>query len=125
MRLITAIILLVFFASPALATDNWTTTDKYMQVGVTVLTVIDWMQTRAIAMTRDDGYWEAINPILGNDPSTGRVDNYFACSVVVKGLISHFLPRKWRGRWQGWCLGISTAFIVHNERIGVRINKAF
>ena len=106
--------------------DPWTKRDTMLQGAVTGLTLVDWLQTRAIAKQPEK--YKEIGPAswcIGRHPSTGQVDFYFGCSVVSKALITHLLPRKYRLSWQSLCMGSSMAFIINNENIGISIGKAF
>lgn len=105
---------------------EWSKKDKTLQVGVTALTLVDWMQTRAAAK-EPDRHCE-IGPaswVIGEHPSVEQVDLYFPCSIIIKGLITHVLSPSYRAWWQSFCMGMSTSFIIHNHSIGLRVEKAF
>lgn len=116
-------LIILLYCPPAHGADKWTQEDKALQVGVTVLTAVDWLQTRAIAKNPDK-HWE-FNPLLGEHPNVRRVDRYFFCSVIIKNLVTHILPQEWRKAWQGFCIGASSALIVGNDSVGISISKAF
>jgi len=102
--------------------------------------LLDWGQTRTIAMERTQGYtwsnpdgsggtiyggkpkYTEINPILGDHPSVGRVNRYFAASLVINNAVYFLLPEKWRNYY---ALGVGTieaGFVLHNNFAGVRIS---
>lgn len=83
------------------------------------LTIADWSQTRYIA--RHPEYHE-VNPILGEHPSTGKVDKYFAASLLVKNGVFFALPEKYRFYWAGAQIGISAGLIAHNNSIGIKFD---
>ena len=72
-------LLLLLFISPAYA-DEWTTNDTYREITYQGLAAIDWLQTRNIA--KNPNYYEQ-NPILGEYPSVGKVNAYFAITGIV------------------------------------------
>ena len=98
---------------------TWTKGD-YIREGVKLaVQVIDWRQTRRIA-EQPDKYYE-MNPILGDHPSVGRVNTYFALSTVGNILITHAIPHPYRQWWQYLSIGASTACIWNNYNIGLKI----
>lgn len=60
----------------------------------TVVLACDWGQTRSHAA----GGWEGtqeMNPIMGTNPSPGRVDAMFATSATVNTALFAALPKRW------------------------------
>lgn len=106
---------------PSLAFGEWTTADSVRQGVFTGLTMIDWAQTRYIAKHSPVEVQEG-NPILGKTPSLGRVNNYFAVSIVGHAAISYVLPRPWREGWQYVWIGIEGERIHHNYAMGVKLS---
>lgn len=100
--------------------DPWTKEQIVIQGVVTGLNVIDWGQTLDIA-GKPDKYCE-INPIIGEHPSKGRVNCYFATSIIVKILITYVIPSKYRKYWLGCNIAMSGYLVHKNYRIGLRIN---
>lgn len=120
-KLITVCIVCVFLSSCATFNpDPWTKDQVIMQGIVSSLNVIDWGQTLDIT-ERHDEYYE-INPMLGKHPDRGEVNRYFACSMVLKVLITHLLPSKYRAYWLGGNILISGYLVDHNYRVGLRVN---
>jgi hypothetical protein len=119
------------------ASAHWTTADTVRQGAVVALQVADWRQTRTIATemipayTVDQGggasttynaryrYCEQ-NPILGEHPTGGQVNTYFAASILGNALISYLLPPEWRAGWQYVSIGFQAVYVVNNFNAGIR-----
>jgi len=114
--------LLIIICLPisAQAADKWTKAEIGLQTLSTSLQIIDWGQTLDIA-DKPDQYSE-INPIVGEHPSRGRVNTYFAVSVLSNILIAHLLPSTWRKVWLGSRIAVSGYLINKSYGIGLRIN---
>lgn len=95
--------------------SEWTREDTARQVAWSILTLADRLQTLDIA--RDPRCYE-INPLLGRHPSDGRINSYFAASLIAKALVSSWLPAPWRERWQGLGVSSSAYLIGHNDSVG-------
>lgn len=111
--------LLLLLPSLCFAGD-WSREDTYRQSALTGLLIADWAQTRYIAKHSNTFY--ETNTVLGKYPSVGRVDNYFALSIVAHAAISTVLPNAWRQGWQYVWIGIELEKVAHNHSIGVRMN---
>jgi len=111
-------IALLFFASAAHA-DDWTRADTYRQSSVTALFVADWAQTKYL-ITRNGRHEK--NIFLGEHPSAGQVNAYFAASAVGHAAISAILPRDWRDGWQYVWIGIEFGATVRNHRMGIKMD---
>ena len=79
MKYILALVLLISNAAHA-DFDTWSPTDKGLFVANTVVTVIDWGQTRYISKHPEQ--YREMNPWLGPHPSTQNVDLFFVASLV-------------------------------------------
>jgi hypothetical protein len=99
--------------------SEWTAADVARQVAVQTLLAVDWSQT--ITTSRDPGLTE-VNPILGEYPSSGRVDKYFAAWMVAHPLISHILPATMRRHWQHAALVVQAGAVGNNINLGIRMN---
>lgn len=103
--------------------DPWTGTDTVLQATYTALHVMDWSQALHIARnpkTHTEG-----NKVLGEHPSTGRVNAYFATTLALQTIIPMKLNKPWRNIWQGTWI-INQYFIVqHNRRAGLGITLHF
>ena len=76
------------------ATGGWTKADTARQAAFVTVTAMDWMQTRQIAQNPDK--YRELNPILGEHPSTGEVDVYFAAAIAAHTGIAMALPPDYR-----------------------------
>lgn len=99
--------------------DPWTKQDTYWQLGVLVTQIIDWGQTREIAVNPE--YYET-NPILGKHPTLQEVDRYFIACIAGNYLIAKALPNNWRRKWQIGSMLFQTYFITNNYRFGLKIS---
>ena len=122
------------------AAGSWSAADTARQVAVTGLMVMDWAQTRTIARSYSagaapsgpyaayqrtappTGYYET-NPFLGQHPSVGEVDNYFAAAIIAHAAISYVLPPgAWRQAWQYISIGVELDKTEHNYELGIRMS---
>ena len=106
-------------AQTALA-QNWSTQDKSLFVTSSALLVVDWAQTRHIA--RNPQLFYEKNPILGEHPSLGRVNTYFATVLVANYFITDALSPKWRTAYQAGLIGVELVVIGNNKRIGIKMD---
>jgi len=81
----------------------------------------DWGQTRYIAH-HPDQYYEAFNPILGNHPSTRKVDAWFLGALAVNNGIMIVLPKKHRPYYAGAVTAVETYFVISNNQIGIKVD---
>ena len=118
--------MLLFTPITAIA-DEWTKEDTARQITFTLVTCVDWLQTKEIA--RNPKYREG-NPFLGPNPSQKKVDTYIAGAIVGHALISYLLPTKAevfsykinpRAIWQYFWIGVEAGASFHNYNAGVRI----
>ena len=118
------------------ASSEWTRGDTYRQTAIIALQGIDWSQTRRIATEQDPQYVDLgggasvsyaqpryrhveTNPILGDHPTRGQVDAYFAASIAGNALVSFLLPPKYRAPWQYLSIGFQGAYVVVNFGQGI------
>ena len=99
--------------------DPWTKSQAIAQGAVTLLSVIDWGQSLDIADNPDQ--YREINPALGDHPDRGRVNLYFACSILIKAVVTWLLPSKWRKYWLGGNIAASGYLVEHNQSIGLEV----
>lgn len=100
--------------------SDWDRTDSALLATQLTLTAIDWGQTRIIA--RNPDLWYERNPFLGEHPSVGRVDKYFAVTFLVTTGISIALPQKYRRWYLGSMIVYEAAFVFHNQQLGIRVD---
>jgi hypothetical protein len=99
---------------------DWDRTD-YVLLGAALTTIaIDWGQTRYIA--RHPQTYHEINPILGKHPSVGKVDRYFAASMLGTVGIAMVLPTTYRKYWLGGVAVFELGFIIHNKNLGIKVD---
>jgi hypothetical protein len=81
--------------------------------------VADWGQTRYVAT--HPTYHEAFNPILGDHPSTRKVDAWFLGALVANNGIMVTLPKKYRPYYAGTVTATETYFVISNNQIGIKV----
>ena len=120
MKKITLIFVFLFFHSIAIAAEDnrWTGKDTAWQTAYTVLHIADWGQTRYIA--KHPERFNERNAILGDHPSTRKVDAYFATTLVAHTAISYVLPVKYRRVWQAVTIAVEGNAVAHNMKIGIK-----
>jgi hypothetical protein len=107
--------------------EGWTRADTTRQAALTALLVADWVQTRSAVkhpLTKIDGIvmlQVENNPFLGEHPSIGRVNNYFAASIIGHALIGAVLPADWRSGWQYVWIGIQSQTVYRNYQVGLKM----
>ena len=63
-----------------------------------------------------------VNPMLGHYPTQRKIDNYFLASAILHPTLTGFVPLKYRGYWQYGGIVLEAAVIIHNKRIGLKID---
>lgn len=106
----------LFISTPAFA---WSDGDTKREAVYLTLHTMDWLQTREIA--RNPARWYETNSILGEQPSIGRVNNYFALTGLAHILVSKALNPKYRKVFQYVTIGIEGGVVVHNYSIGIEV----
>lgn len=100
--------------------DEWGTTDKALATAAVVLTVADWAQTRTIAQS-PDRYYET-NPILGQHPTVGSVNAYFAGALIGGAVLAYTLPATPRRWFLGGAAALELAVVGRNAHLGIRMS---
>lgn len=96
----------------------WSSEDKIRQALALSLLGADWAQTRTIA--KNPQQYHETNPILGEHPSSGRVNNYFAASALGHTLLMNALPPKWRKWGQYGLIGLEAPTVGKNKfQVGI------
>jgi hypothetical protein len=101
-------------------TSEWTALDYSLAGGAATLMALDWAQTRYAA--RNPTRFKERNPIMGDHPSTGDVDKYFALASLLTAGITYILPRRERQLFLGAVLVVETSAVANNYRIGVKVD---
>lgn len=108
---------LVWLVPAICAAEEWTAVDRSLYGASVVLGVVDWAQTRTIA-ANPDRYHEN-NSVLGEHPSKGRVDAYFAVSAVVVYLVTDYLPSDLRKVFLSGAVALEVKCVSHNYQLGI------
>ena len=120
-----AILLFVMlaFSSAAIGAEEWFgSLNRNEIIAETVfvgLAVLDWNQTLQIAK-HPDRYSET-NPVIGNHPSTERVNLLMPAGIALHALVTYALPRKYRPFWQYVWIGEETACVYQNWKSGLTV----
>lgn len=101
------------------AGDAWSEDQLRMGAALAAVTVVDWAQTRHIADNPDR--FHETNPIMGRHPSIGRVDRYFATSILVGAVVLDALPSEYRDYALKAGLVLEVLVVSNNARIGVGV----
>lgn len=112
------VVLALLLTIPAIA-QGWTKEDTIRESAVVAITVADWGQTLSIADHPDT--LREYNPILGDHPSRGQVNLYFAGGIALHYLIARMLPPSWRHGFQYVTLGWEGAIVSHNFHVGIQV----
>lgn len=110
-----AAVLLMMFSTSACA--EWTSADTKRQAIFTGVLALDWAQTRHIARNPDE--FREINTVIGDHPTPGRVDGYFASSALVHFGISYLIPDRYRRVWQNVSIGFEAGVVARNVNLGI------
>jgi hypothetical protein len=100
--------------------SSWTTLDYSLAGGAATMMMIDWAQTRYAA--RNPHRYSERNPMMGEHPSTARVDQYFALASLLMVGATYVLPRRERRLFLSGVLVVETSAVVNNYQIGVKID---
>jgi hypothetical protein len=112
------IIILLICSTSAMAGEYWSNEEIALEVTYITLQFVDYKQTHAIAAS--ENYFET-NPFLGENPSKGDIDAYFAATTVAHMVIAHALPQKYRRYWQAIWINIEAGYVTHNYSIGITV----
>jgi hypothetical protein len=111
---------LVAAAGAAQAQAAWTTLDHSLAVGVATMMALDWGQTRYAA--RNPSRYSERNPLMGEQPSTAKVDQYFTLASLLMVGMTYILPRSERRVFLSGVIVVETSAVVSNYRIGVKLD---
>lgn len=122
--------LLMIFASSAAADDRhkWTWEDTGLQTVFAGIWVADWSQTLHIARNPTK-YYERGNTQgfvhLGNHPSIGRINSYFAGYLAWHTFVAYKLSKPYRTIWQGAYIIYDYDKVQKNRSIGIGLSVHF
>ena len=104
-----------------LGRSGWTTADTIRQALGLAATGVDWAQTRTMA--KDPSHYREVNHItsklIGEHPSTGQVNNYFATKAVGDALLANALPPGMRALFQYGNMGLEANAGRKNFKLGI------
>jgi len=119
-RLAAGCLLVAAAAAAQAQTSAWTALDYSLATGAATMMAIDWAQTRYAA--RYPSRFAETNPIMGEHPSTAKVDQYFALASLLMAGVTYVLPRRERRLFLGGVLVVETSVVFSNHRIGVKVD---
>jgi hypothetical protein len=131
--LILGAIVYVALLTPARAAERWDDTDKVLGATALAFTAADWAQTRYLAQNpciNAGGGTDCADPyrevglarhFIGERPTTGQVDRYFAGAIVVSALAAHYLPSAYRKWFLGGITLLELSVVANNRSIGLRM----
>jgi hypothetical protein len=90
----------------------------YLIAAYAVLHVLDWGQTRTIAL--NPGKWSELNPILGPHPTLARVNIYFTLALVAFVALALLVPVDWGTGFALGCVIVEAFMVVRNHILGLR-----
>lgn len=83
------------------------------ELGYLALHGIDWAQTRSIS--KNPQFLHETNPILGEHPSVGKVNNYFLATGLAHALIANQLPPELAKIFQYGTIGLEAGVTGRNK----------
>lgn len=83
------------------------------------LLMVDWAQTRDIAKKPE---FEEKNFFLGENPSVGEVNTYFAALSLVQVGVTLMLAPENRAVWQYVSIGVAAGNVTRNHYYGVKLD---
>jgi len=105
---------------PLIAKAQWTDEQKILGgVALTVM-VIDYGQTRQIALHPEK--WTELNPLLPKKPSLADINRHFIIIPIVTYVALDHLPSEYRTVALYVITAMQVAVVANNYRIGVRIS---
>lgn len=96
-----------------LGNPGWSGADTARELASLGLLGADWAQTRTIA--KNPVQYGEINKILGEHPSVGSVNNYFALSMLAHAMIASQLPPEIRKWFQYGTIGLEAPVVGRNK----------
>lgn len=119
-RLAAGCLLIAAAAAAQAQAPAWTALDYSLAGGAAAMMALDWAQTRYAA--RHPSHYSELNPIMGERPSTAKVDQYFALASLLMAGVTYVLPRRERRLFLSGVLVVETSAVVSNYRIGVKVD---
>lgn len=130
------VILLLILCSTTVHAEEWTKGQKIYGTTFTLLSIVDWGQTRDLVKrkkraykynsdgtyTYEDSRYERANFLLGKDPSMGDVNTYFPIAIGAVLIGSHFVSSDLRTKILKWGTNIEIGIVHGNYQIGLNID---
>ena len=104
------------YTATAYEFDDWTRGQLIMQGLTTFSYVLDWGQT--LDIENHSNLYET-NFLLGDHPSRGEINTYFASLILTHILITHVLPSEYRMAWLTGTFMISVGYVNNNYHLGL------
>lgn len=79
--------------------------------------VIDWLQTREAAKNPK---FKEVNPLIGHNPSLGRVNRYFLLTGIGMNILYRVLPPEYKDVFNMSFIVLRGAIVTYNLSIGVK-----
>ena len=100
---------------------SWSATDVGLASGFLALLWIDAAQTRSLARDGWRGFHES-NPILGPEPSVGRINGYTAGAAVATLGVAAVLPARYRRWWLAGAFALEASTVIYTTTtVGVSL----
>src|SRR5687768_7231938 len=98
----------------------WTALDYSLAGGAATVMALDWAQTRYGA--RNPTRFAERNPMMGEHPSTAKVDRYFTTASLLVAGMAFALPASQRRLFLGGLIVVETSVVFSNHQIGVKLD---
>ena len=119
-RLAAGAILVAAAGGAQAQSQAWTTLDYSLAAGAATMMALDWAQTRYGA--RNPSRYAERNPVMGEHPSTAKVDRYFTAASLLMAGVTYALPRTQRRLFLAGVLVVETSVVFSNHQIGVKLD---
>jgi len=101
--------------------DDWTGEQKILSAIAITAVVIDYGQTRTIALSSELGWYEK-NPLLPAKPTLGEVNRHFILIPLATYFVLDYLPSDKRTIALYALTAVQVAIVAHNYSLGVRVS---
>lgn len=118
MKFFCLILLLVSSTTNAADFNIWTQEQKNWYIASNVMLALDWGTTRDISKNRE---YTEVNPFLGKNPSTSRVNNYFLGYFITNYLIASNLSSENRTTYLKMVTTLEFMAVGNNLALGLNI----
>lgn len=128
--LVVSMVLILVFSGTAKANDHlqmdaskdvagkWTIGDSALEAVFLASLAVDRGQTNgAQDMGRKEIGWA--RHFIGEDPSSGQVNRYFAACAALHAAVAYALPKPYRTVWQSFWIGVEFKTIDSNVSAGI------